>query len=195
MNEQVEQRIRIKFCVRLENSSTETIQMIQKAAALGNRWLAALLQLHNHACLMCSATFFGNTSNDPGDTAPYSPDLAPCDFWAVPKTKISFEREEISDCRWDSGKHDGAADGHWENCVRPQGTYFEGARGITGLRTMFLVPCIFFSKCLYCSYHMNGHFLDRSCTYISILLAVSLKSPTNAMSLWLLITKCLHCNK
>ena len=31
MTERVEQRICIKFCVRLEHSSTETIQMIQKA--------------------------------------------------------------------------------------------------------------------------------------------------------------------
>ena len=31
MTEQVEQLICIKFCIKLEHSSTETIQMIQKA--------------------------------------------------------------------------------------------------------------------------------------------------------------------
>ena len=36
MTELVEQRIRIKFCVKLEHSSTETMWMIQKAAAMGN---------------------------------------------------------------------------------------------------------------------------------------------------------------
>ena len=36
MTEQVEQQICIKFCIKLEHSSTETIQMIQKAAAMGN---------------------------------------------------------------------------------------------------------------------------------------------------------------
>ena len=36
---------------------------------------------------------------------------------AFTKTKITFEREEISDCRWDSGKYNGAADGDWENSV------------------------------------------------------------------------------
>ena len=36
MTEQVEQRICIKFCIKLEHSSVETIQMIQKAAAMGN---------------------------------------------------------------------------------------------------------------------------------------------------------------
>ena len=36
MPERVEQQICIKFCVKLEHSSTETIQIIQKAAAMGN---------------------------------------------------------------------------------------------------------------------------------------------------------------
>ena len=35
ITEQVEQGICIKFCVKLEHSSAETIQMIQKAAAVG----------------------------------------------------------------------------------------------------------------------------------------------------------------
>ena len=38
---QVEKQIYIKFCIKLEHSSMETIQMIQKAAAVGNWWLAA----------------------------------------------------------------------------------------------------------------------------------------------------------
>ena len=36
MAEQVEQQICIKFGIKLEHSSVETIQMIQKAAAMGN---------------------------------------------------------------------------------------------------------------------------------------------------------------
>ena len=36
MTEQVEQQICIKFCVNLECSSMETIQIIQKATAMGN---------------------------------------------------------------------------------------------------------------------------------------------------------------
>ena len=36
MTERIEQQIYIKFCVKLEHSSAETIQMIQKAAAMGN---------------------------------------------------------------------------------------------------------------------------------------------------------------
>ena len=36
MTQHVEQRICIKFCVKLEQSTIETLQMIQKAAAMGN---------------------------------------------------------------------------------------------------------------------------------------------------------------
>ena len=36
MTEQVGQRICIKFLIKLEHSSKETIQMIEKATAMGN---------------------------------------------------------------------------------------------------------------------------------------------------------------
>ena len=36
MAEQVEQRICVKFCIKLEHSSAETIQMTQMAAVTGN---------------------------------------------------------------------------------------------------------------------------------------------------------------
>ena len=36
MTEQVEQLICIKFCIKLEHSTAETIWMTQKAAATGN---------------------------------------------------------------------------------------------------------------------------------------------------------------
>ena len=45
---------------------------------------------------------------------------------AFPKTKITYEGEEISDHQWDSGKYDKAANGNWENCVRSQGACFKG---------------------------------------------------------------------
>ena len=72
---------------------------------------------------------------------------------AYPKTKITFERGEISDCRWDSGKYAEVADGDWENCVRSQGTSFEGDWGVIVLCTMFLLCCIFFNKCLFFIVH------------------------------------------
>ena len=79
MTEQVEQWVCIKVCIKLEHSSTETIQMIQKAAAMGNWWLAASSQQHVSSASRLMQRF-GETSNHPGDSAPYSQDLVPSDF-------------------------------------------------------------------------------------------------------------------
>ena len=91
--EQVEQRICIKFCVKLEQSSMETIGMIQKAAVMGNwRWAASSRQ-HACSCMSC-AEYFGETSSHPGDSAPHTRFGA---VWllAFPKTKITFERKRL----------------------------------------------------------------------------------------------------
>ena len=154
MTEQVEQQICIKFWVKLEHSSLETIGMIQKSAAMGNWWLAALSQQGTLSCITSHAEFFGKTSNHPGDSASWQPRFGP---------KITFEREEISDHQWDSGKYNRVADGYWENCVRSQGAYFEGDWGIIVLCTTFLESCIFFNKCLYFLYYTAGFLLDRPC--------------------------------
>ena len=139
MTERVEQWIWIKFCVKLEHSSMETIQMIQKAAAMGNWWLASSSWQNVPSCITSHTEVFGKTSNHPGDSAPLQSRFGTPRLLAFPKTKITFEREEISDCWWDSGKYNRAADGDWENCVRCQGTYFEGDWGVIVLCTMFLV--------------------------------------------------------
>ena len=51
---------------------------------------------------------FGKTSNYPGDSALLQPRFGAHNFWVFSKTKITFEREAISDCKWNSGKYDGA---------------------------------------------------------------------------------------
>ena len=104
--------------------------------------------------------FFGEASNHPGESASLQPRFGTLQLLTFPKTKITFEREEISDQQLDSGKYDGAADDNWENCVRSQGAHFEGDWGITVLCTMFLVSYNF-NKCLYCSYYMAGYLLDK----------------------------------
>ena len=106
-------------------------------------------------------SFFDETSNHPGYSAFLQPIFGALQLLAFPKTKITFDREEISEHRWHSGKYDGAADGDWENYVRSQDAGFEGDWGIIVLCTMFLVTCIFFNKCLYFSYYMAGYLLDR----------------------------------
>ena len=47
MTEQVPQQICIKFCIKLEHSSVETIQMIQK----GKLWATSYWQLHHDKTL------------------------------------------------------------------------------------------------------------------------------------------------
>ena len=80
-----EQWICIKFCIKLKHSPTGTIWVIQKATAMGSWWLAVSSQqcIHSHI----NEEFFGKTSNCPGDSHPYSPDLVPCDFWLLLKLK------------------------------------------------------------------------------------------------------------
>ena len=139
--------------------------MIQKAAATGNWWLAASLRQCSHSCITSGAEIFGETSNDASDSAPLQPRFDALLLLAFPKTKITFEREGISDHWWDSGKYNRAADGNWENCVRPQGAYSEGDWGVIVLGTVFLVSSIFFNKCLYISQYVAGYLLDRSCVW------------------------------
>ena len=87
MTEQVEQWTCIKFCLKPEHSSMETILMIQKAAAMSNWWLAASSGCAC-SCITSYAEFFGKTSNHPGDSAPLKPRFGNlCDFWLFLKLK------------------------------------------------------------------------------------------------------------
>ena len=123
----------------------ETFWMIQNVMAMGNWWLAASSQQWACSHITSQAEYFGKTSNHPGDSAPLQPRFGALRLLAFPKTKITFEREEISDHRWDSGKYNGVADGDWENCVKSQHAYFEGDWGVIVLCTIFLVFGIFFN--------------------------------------------------
>ena len=141
---------------------------------MGSWGLVTSSEQHTHSCMMSPAEIFCETSNHPGDSAPLQPTFGPLWLLAFPQTKTTIESKEISECQWDSEKYDRAAHGDWENCVRSQGAYSEGDWGVIVLCTMFLVFCIFFSKCLYFSYYMARYFLDRPCciylcTYIHLL--------------------------
>ena len=133
-----EQQIYTKFCIKLERSSAGTIRMIQKATAVGNWWLAASSQQHTLSCITSRAVFLRNIQS-PRWLSPLTPQIWYPVTSGFPKTKITWEIEEISDRQWDSGKYDRAAGGNWENCVRSQGAYFEGDWGIIVQCTMFLV--------------------------------------------------------
>ena len=132
----------------LEHSSAETIQVIQKAAAVGKWWL----QLHHNnvpAHALHLVQFFGKTSNHPGDSALLQPDLVPCNFRLFTKLKSPLKGNRFQTIYEVQENTMGQLMAIWENCVRFQGAYFEGDCGIIVLCTMFLVSCIFFSKCLF----------------------------------------------
>ena len=59
---------------------------------------------HNQLAGSCITSHDGKTSNQPGDSAPLQPRFGALRLLAFPKTIRTFEREEISDHRWDSGK-------------------------------------------------------------------------------------------
>ena len=82
----------------------ETILMIQKAAAMGNWWLSALSW--QHACLLMHHVLhrvFWQHIKSPRWLSPHAAQIWCSAFLAFPKTKITFEGEEISDHWWDSG--------------------------------------------------------------------------------------------
>ena len=86
-NEQVEQRTCIRFCIKFEHSSVETVRMIQKATAMGNcDW-----QLHhnNTATHMSRLrqSFLVKHQITQVTQPPYCPDVAPCNYWLFPKLK------------------------------------------------------------------------------------------------------------
>ena len=148
--EPIEQQICIKFCIRLEYSSTETIWMIQKATAMGNWWQAASSQ-HACSCITSYAKFLAKHQITWVTQWPLQARFGTLQLLAFPKAKITFEREEISDCWWDSGKFNGPADWDWLNYVKSQGAYFEVDWGVIVICTMFQASRIFFNKCLYFS--------------------------------------------
>ena len=167
MTEWVEQWICIKFYVKLEHSSVESIQIIQKAAAMGNRWLPASTQLCiHHASRLVWSCFLIFVLVECQITQvtqpPYSPDLAPCDFWLFPKLKSPLKGkrfqtvDEIRKIQWDSW--------WWlaELCKFPRCLLWRGLRYHC---PVYNVSCIFFNKCLYFSYCWTGYLLDRP--YIS----------------------------
>ena len=91
------------------------------------------------------------------------------------KTKITFEREKISDHRWDSEKYNRAADGDsnkgfcrvfWiveetlgELCEVPRCLLWRALRLHCPMYDIFCI--IFFNKCLHFSFYMAEYILNR----------------------------------
>ena len=166
----------VKFCIKLGHSSMETIWMIQKATAMGNRQLAASSQQCARLCITTCAEFFWWNIKSPRWLSPLQPRFGTLQLLAYPKTKITFEKKEILDGQWDSGKYNRVADGDWENCVMSQGAYFEGDWGIIVLCTMFPVSCVFFNECLF--FILHGWIPSGETSYITLCLSIPLSRNT-----------------
>ena len=98
----------------------------------------------------CLVQFFCETANHWGDSVPLQPRFGTLRCLAFPKTKITFEKEEISDCQWDSGKI------QWGGCCQLE-ELCEDPRYLLwmGLKChcpMYSGSCVFFTKCLYFSW-------------------------------------------
>ena len=113
----VKQQICIKFCIKFEYSSAETIQMIQKATHMGKWWLAASSQKHDNSCITSRAVFSGKISNHPGESAPPEHRAGALQLPVFPKLKSPFKGKRFQ-TQWDSRKYSVATDSNWENCVR-----------------------------------------------------------------------------
>ena len=138
MTEWVKQWICIKLCIKLERSSVETLWMFQRLQL----WATSDWQLHHNnlpphaSCLVQS--FWQNIKSSRWLSHPRAQNQCPA-IPPFPKTSITFEREEISDCRWDSGKYNGAADGDWENCVSSKVPTLKGTEA-----SLFYVQCLLY---------------------------------------------------
>ena len=95
MNEGIQQRICIKFCIRLEPSSVKTIGMVQKATAMGNWWLAALSRQCARSCITSPAEFFEKHQITQVTQHLYRPELAPCNLRLFPKLKSLLKEKRF----------------------------------------------------------------------------------------------------
>ena len=160
--QRVEQWICIKFCIQLEHSSAEIIRMIQKAAAMGTWWWAASSRQCTASCITSCAKFFGQTSNHPGDSAPLQPRFGTLQLLAFPKLKWSLKQTRFQTMDEIQENMMGQLMALGELCKVPS-AYFEGNWGIIVLFTMFLVPCISCSKCLWKQYNLSFSPLHTNC--------------------------------
>ena len=65
------------------------------AAAIGNWWLAVSSRQQAHTCITSHTEIFCKTPNQSGDSVPLQPRFGVLWLLVFPKTKITFEREQI----------------------------------------------------------------------------------------------------
>ena len=137
--------------------------MIQKAAAMGNWWLAASLWQHAHSCIMSHAEYFCETSNHQGDSAPLQPRFGAWWLLAFPKTKSPLKGKRFQIINEIQENKMGQMMAIGRTVWGPKMPTLKGTEASLSY-VLFLVSCFFFNKCLYFSYYMAGYLLDRPCT-------------------------------
>ena len=163
----VEQQTCIKFCIKLEHSSTETLWMIHKAfrgnaTAMDNWWLAASSQQCINSCITSCTEFFRKTSNHLGDSAPLQPRFGTLQLLAFPKTNITLKGKRSQTIDEIQENTTGQLMAMGELCEVPRCLLWRGLRCRCPL---YNVSCIFFNKCLYFSYYTAGYLLDSPYTH------------------------------
>ena len=83
--------------------------MIQKAIAMGD-WQLPHENVPAHASFLMQSFLEKHQITQVTQSLP-QPRSGTLWLLAFPKTKITFEKKEISDCQWDSGKYNGPANG------------------------------------------------------------------------------------
>ena len=150
MTEWAEQWICITFWVKLEQSSAETTWMIQKAAAMGNRWLAASSGQCTHSCITFCAEFLGETSNHPGDSHLLQPRFGALWLLVFPQTKINLKGKRfqtVSDIQENT-----RGQLMWRVWGPKVPTVNRSKASLSCIQCfLYLVSCVFFNKCLYFS--------------------------------------------
>ena len=150
MTEQVERQICIKFCVKLEHSSTETIRMIQKATVVGNWWLAVHhnnVPTHASHLLQSFVVKYQITQvTQPPPSPLQSPDIVPYDVQLFPKLKSSLKGKRFRP----SVRFRKIWQGSWwelrELWEVPRCLHWRGLRHHC---PVYNISCIFFNKCLF----------------------------------------------
>ena len=171
ITEPVQQRICIKFHVKLEHSSKETFWMVQKTPALGTWRLAASSRQCARSCIRSHAEFLVQHQITQVAQPPYNPDLVPCDFWLFPKLKSPLKGKIFQTVSEIQENTMGQLMVTGRLCEVPRCLLWRGLRRHCSI---YSVSCIFFSKCVYFSYYEVGYLLDRQyvCVYTYICICI-----------------------
>ena len=152
--------IYIKFCIKLEHSFMEIIWMIQKTKAMGNWWLGSFIMT---SCLLmhhisCSSVVKHHITRW---LSPSTAPLVPFNFWLFPKLKSPLKGKRFQTLNEIQENITGQLMAIGRTLWHPKVPTLKRDWDVIVLCTMFLVSCIFFSKCLYFAYYISGDFLHR----------------------------------